>query len=213
MGTGGPVVYVFNFDYRNIMVNIEYSNKLYMSRLERLQSYDTSAEAKGETIMSIVSGAGQVSSVFEQKAEDILADNGIEQLSPDAWYPLSDYLNALEQIDEEVGTDTVTSIGEQIPGEAEWPPGIDSVAEGLESIAQAYEMNHRGNVGSYEVTRLDENAAKVTCQNPYSCALDTGIIRGTAERFSSPVAIVEVDETSTQCREDGGHSCTYEVTW
>lgn len=184
-----------------------------MSRVDRLEEFDGGAEAKGQTIMSIVAGAGEVSTVFEQKAEEILADNGIERLSPEEWYSLRDYLSALDDIDEEIGTDTITAIGEHIPEEAEWPPGVDSVAGGLESIAGAYEMNHRGDVGSYEVEAIDDSSARVTCRNPYSCALDTGIVRGTAEKFSSPVAIVEVEEVGTQCRGEGGDACTYRVSW
>lgn len=184
-----------------------------MTRVDRLEAFDTRADAKGQTIMSIVAGAGEVSAVFEQKAEEILADNGIEQLGPEEWYSLRDYLSALDDIDDEVGTETITAIGEHIPEQAEWPPGVDSVSEGLESIAGAYDMNHQGDVGYYEVESVDDSTARMECHNPYSCALDIGIIRGTAEKFSSPVAIVEVEEVSTRCREDGGDTCTYRVTW
>lgn len=184
-----------------------------MSRTDRLKQFETDAKAKGDTIMSIVNGAGEVSSVFESKARDILADNGIEGLSEGEWYSLADYLSALEQIDDEIGTDTITSIGETIPENAEWPPGVESVIGGLESIAGAYDMNHQGDVGYYEVETADDSTARVECYNPYSCALDEGIVRGTADQFSSPVAIVNVEEVSTRCRDDGGDTCTYEVTW
>lgn len=185
-----------------------------MSRVKRLQSFDTDAEAKGQTIMSIVSGAGEVSSVFESKASDILAENGISNLEPDEWYPLEDYLRALDAIDDEVGSQTIESIGETIPEQAEWPPEVDGPVEGLESVGGAYDMNHRGgDVGFYEVEAIDDSTARVSCENPYSCALDRGILRGTTEKFTGPIAIVNLEEVGDSCRENGGGHCVYELSW
>lgn len=178
------------------------------------EAFDSNVEAKGQTIMSVVEGAGELSTVFRNKAEETLANNGIEDLRADEWYPLGDYLDAFEEISDTVGDKTIVNIGKKIPQNADWPPGVDSVAGGLESISEAYDMNHRGGeYGSYEIEEVGPNEMEVTCQNPYPCDLDTGIIKGAAEEFSPSTAFVDVDERSPRCREDGGDTCVYRVTW
>lgn len=185
-----------------------------MSSVERLRRYDSSAEAKGQTILSIVDSASGVSAVFERKTRDILADNGIEDPDPNEWYPLENYLRALDTIADEVGENTVRQIGKGIPEQAEWPPDVTTAVGGLESVAVAYDMNHRGgNIGGYEVVDTDSNSATVRCENPYSCALDQGIVHGTVDKFADRGAFVRVDESGTDCRTDGGTACTYEVSW
>ncbi|RBI60115.1 hypothetical protein DMJ13_20925 [halophilic archaeon] len=177
-------------------------------------AFDSDVEAKGETIMSVVEGAGELSTVFRNKAEETLANNGIEDLQPDKCYPLQDYLNAFEEISVTVGDKTIVNIGKKIPQNADWPPGVNSVADGLASISEAYDMNHRGGeYGSYEIEEVGPNEMEVTCHNPYPCDLDKGIIKGAAEEFSSSTAFVDVDEQSSHCRQDGGDSCVYRVTW
>ncbi|MFC7081641.1 hypothetical protein [Halorussus caseinilyticus] len=146
--------------------------------------------------------------------QETLAENGIDEPEPDEWYPQQAYLDAFESIVDSVGSRTVTNVGKKIPENADWPPGIDSVAGGLESINEAYQMNHRnGDIGYYAFEKEGDSEGKVFCKNPYPCDFDRGIVTAVVEEFSPEDALVGVEEVSDQCRASGGNECIYQVSW
>lgn len=178
------------------------------------ETYEDGIEVKGATVRSMLAGVSDLSSVFENRMRDTLAQNGIEDPQKDEWYPKQAYLDAFAEIEESIGSQTMTNIGKKIPDNAEWPPGIDSVSAGLDSIDDAYQMNHRGGeIGFYETEQVGDSEVLVTCRNPYPCDFDEGLVTGVAEKFSGSVALVDVTEESNPCRNDGGGACVYRVTW
>jgi hypothetical protein len=178
------------------------------------EAYDPDTEVKGSTVNSLVSAASAVSSVFEKRINDTLAENGIEDVREEEWYSLQACLDTLAEISESIGPQTLASIGKAIPDHADWPPGIDSVSGGLASVGDAYQMNHRkGEIGFYEYEAVGDDEALITCRNPYPCEFDEGLITGVAEKFGEGAAYVDVAEESDTCRSEGGEACVYRVSW
>lgn len=180
----------------------------------QFETFEAGVEVNGQTVTAVVEGAGEVSSVFEDRALEMLAENGIEDPKPDEWYPQQAWLDAFRDISDSIGSQTLRNIGKQIPASADWPPGVDSVAGGLESINDAYHMNHRGgDIGYYEFETVGDKEGKVRCKTPYPCDFDRGIVESVTEEFSPEGAFVDVLEESDQCRDDGGDECVYNVMW
>ena len=187
---------------------------------------NTDVEVNGQTVLSIVDGLGAVKST----ALKILADNGLEDPKPDNWYSQQKWLNAFKAIAEKIGQNTLTVIGKKIPENAQFPPEIDDIHKALGAIDVAYHMNHRLNgevlfnpatgemkegIGHYTYEKIDEKKAKITCDNPYPCAFDLGIIQAMAERFKpedSPYIEVRHDKEGG-CRKENGDTCTYFINW
>jgi hypothetical protein len=177
--------------------------------MAQFKAFESGVEVNGQTVNSFVDG---VPDAFEDKALGILATHDIEAPHPDEWYPQRAWLDAFDEIATEVGTATLTQIGESIPESAEWPPDVDSVTGGLDSIDDAYHMNHRGgDIGHYRVERTGDGEVTVRCNNPYPCAFDEGIVRAVASEFAD--GYPAVTEVGNECRSDGGDECVYEVTW
>lgn len=182
--------------------------------MAQFEVFDENVEANGQAIQSMVEGVGELSSVFEKRMKETLSENGIDDPQPGEWYSQQAYLDSFEEVADSIGSQTLTNIGKKIPENAEWPPGIDSVAGGLESIDEAYQMNHRGGeIGHYEFENTGSSEGLVYCKNPYPCDLDRGIVVGVAEKFSPDEALVDIEEESDQCRESGGDECVYRVSW
>ncbi|USZ67034.1 hypothetical protein NGM10_09860 [Halorussus salilacus] len=180
----------------------------------QFETFDDGVEAKGQTIKSMLAGAGDLSSVFEKRMNEMLAENGIEDLQADEWYSNQAYLDSFEAVADSIGEQTVANIGKKIPENAEWPPGIDSVSAGLESIDDAYQMNHRGGeIGYYDFELTGDSEGEIACKNPYPCAMDEGLVTAVAEKFSAEGALVEVEEVGDSCRASGGEECVYRVSW
>lgn len=176
--------------------------------MPQFEAYDHTVEVNGQTVLAFVDG---VPNGFEDKAREVLADNGIESPTPGNWYSQQTLLDAFAQLSTEVGPATVTKIGEAIPENAEWPAEVDTVVGALESIDDAYYANHRGGrIGHYDAERVDAERLRVRCDNPYPCAFDEGIVRAVAAEFVE-FGAPRVHEVGEECRADGGEACVYEV--
>ncbi|MFB6193863.1 MAG: hypothetical protein ABEI75_02250, partial [Halobaculum sp.] len=171
--------------------------------MELFEAPDRDAQVRGAAIVSVLEG---VPAAFESRAERILADHGIENLDPEGWYAMQSYLDAYRTIVEEIGEVTLRQIGRTTPETAEWPPGVETPLDALQSIDDAYRMNHRGEgIGSYDVTETAEGA-RVVSRTPYPCEYEVALVKGTAERFADgPV-------TATPTAEDGTR-CVFDVSW
>jgi hypothetical protein len=177
--------------------------------MAQYEALDDDVEVNGQTVLAFIDG---VPSAFEDKSEYILERNGIENPKPDTWHPQQAWLDAFAEIAENVGENTLSNIGESIPENADWPPGVSTVEAGVESIDDAYHMNHRGgDIGHYHSETVGENEVRVRCTNPYPCAFDQGIVDATAAQFAD--GYVRVEEVGEECRSESGEECVYRVTW
>lgn len=188
-------------------------------------AFNNKVEVNGRTILSVLDGMKG----FESTAEKFLAENGIMQVDPNGWYLQQDWLNAFQKIASAIGSKTLTNIGSTVPEHAEWPPDIDNMEAALQSIDIAYHMNHRLNnellfnvqtgqmkegIGHYHYNKTSEREIRITCNNPYPCDFDKGLIKAVATRFKPADAKLKFAEhIATGCRNKGQDQCTYVITW
>lgn len=197
----------------------------------QFKSLEPGIEVNGMTVYSIVDGFR----VMKNTPEKILMDRGIGsrdtagkyQLDRGGWYAQQDWLDAFREIAESLGDRVLHQIGLKIPANAKFPPGMKTIHEAIRLIDVAYHMNHRKNgkvmvdqntgemtdgIGHYGCTcAQDELPLVVTCDNPYPCAFDRGVITAVAKRLQ-PLAQIAHDDQKP-CRKTGGNSCTYLVRW
>ena len=163
-------------------------------------------------------------------ALEILAQNGIQDPQRDGWYLQQSWLNAFKAIAEKIGPNTLYNIGTKIPENAKWPPHVDTIDKALASIDIAYHMNHqienevlfnpnngqmKEGIGHYGFELLNENKAKMVCDNPYPCDFDRGIITNTAVIFNKSGNQYPrvLHDDSGSCRKKGHNACNYIVSW
>jgi hypothetical protein len=178
----------------------------------QFKTFAPGAEVTGESIFAMTEALGP----FRRAGLKILADHGLGEPQPGKWYSYQAYMDALKEISEKFGRKTLESIGLKLPDTAKWPANVDSIEKALASIDGAYRLNVRGDAeGYYRFEKTGARAGKMTCHNPRSCDLDTGLITGTARKFKpADSAMVRVTHDDTQpCRAKGADSCTFVVTW
>ena len=155
-------------------------------------AFDRDVEINGRTVLAIVEeGMGRFSETYRERAVTALAEEGISEPAADEWYPQQAWLNAFETIADELQPHVLDRLGEQLPEIADWPNEFEAVPDGLRSIDEAYQRNHRGGeIGHYRFEKTGPQAGEVTCYNPYPCPFDRGLIRGVAKRYAPMDAFV-----------------------
>jgi hypothetical protein len=189
------------------------------------KTYEEGIEVMGQTIGATLDGMR----VIGWLAEDILSSVGLGDvvLDENHWYPQQEWLDAFKLIAGRTGDATLRQIGKTIIENAALPP-MSSIEEALEGIDIAYHMNHRNakgqvlfdpsrpnpmleGIGHYAYQKVpDENKAIMTCDNPYPCAFDMGIVIAFVQRFDKRAKIHHDDD---ECRMKGDNACKYIVTW
>jgi hypothetical protein len=142
------------------------------------------------------------------------------------WFPLETWLTVLDVVFKEIGPNALFTLGTRIMENPKFPSWIRDIDSAIEAIDVAYHRSHRKNgammyddvsgqmlegIGHY-LARRTPGAQKieVTCDTPYLCEVDFGIVTGTARKFEPKARIVH---GTGRCRHDGGAACTYAVTW
>ena len=183
--------------------------------MAQYEAFEPDVEVHGQTILTVVDDAlARFSEEYRRLALEALAENGVDDPAPDEWYPQQAWLNTVEAIAEAMEPHILDRLGEQIPDVGEWPSGVSGVEEGFAAIDEAYRMNHRGgDIGFYRFERVDDQTGEMTCQNPYPCPFDRGLVRAVARENAPVEAFVFVEEPGETCRRDGDDTCTYTVSW
>lgn len=123
---------------------------------------------------------------FGSLINGIFRKYGIDLSSDQKWFPIQSYLDTTNEISETFGNATMFYIGSNVIKEAMWPPNILSLEQGLNTIDEAYHMNHRGNadIGGYTARKVNDHHYIVRCHTPYPYYVDMGIIKGVCKKFS-----------------------------
>ncbi|HUK67092.1 MAG TPA: hypothetical protein VLV17_09715 [Anaeromyxobacteraceae bacterium] len=180
--------------------------------MAQFKAFSPKVEVNGETVHAIVDGMG----AFKAKALALLTEHGIPDPKPSAWYSQQAWLDAFKAIATSIGPATLFAIGQKIPANAKFPPGLDSIEKALTSVDRAYRANHRGgDIGSYRAEECGPKSVKMVCENPYPCEFDHGLVTAVAQRFKpAGTIVVKVNhDPKAPCRKHGADSCTYLVSW
>lgn len=183
--------------------------------MTQYEPFDPAVQVHGRTILAVVDDAlARFSEDHRRRAREALAENGVEDPDRDQWYPQTAWLATVGTIAEELEPHILDRLGEQLPDVAEWPRGPIDVEDGLRSIDEAYQRNHRGGaIGEYRFEPVGDQRGEVHCRTPYPCEFDRGLIRAVAQRYAPVESFVFVEERGDHCRRDGDDACSYTVHW
>lgn len=112
----------------------------------------------------------------------------LADLRPDKFVLVQHWLDALKEIQHAVGNDKLRAVGRAIVENADFPPHFADAESMLLASDEIYQLNHRGEVGRYDVVRLPDSRIRVRCETPYPRMFEWGVIEGMTKnnKFSHP---------------------------
>jgi hypothetical protein len=153
---------------------------------------------------------------FKGRGEKVvLRSFGMESFptDPEATFSLAAFLHAMRELQNQFGPPFMRKIGSFIYDNAVFQPGLDTLEKLMAGTDVAYNMNHvngAGRIGSYQWTRTGERQGVMSCDSPYPCAFDLGILESVAARFEKEGRVKHVEGP---CRKQQGDECSYIVEW
>jgi hypothetical protein len=165
------------------------------------------ALVSGGNILAMLAAMG----AFRKMAEQLLAERGITDVSPEALYPLAPCAEVLHELETKIGPNAVFRIGKEIPNHIQLPPGLDSFDKVVASFGPAFALNHRnaGNGGiDHEIT--GPGTATIVSGTPYPCDFDRGVILGFFQVLLH-VAVHHQHDASL-CKKRGAAVCVHYVS-
>lgn len=183
-----------------------------MSPVPMSRSRTREAEVQGQALDAVVTAVSALAPATRMRVRSILADEGVLHVAPGDWYPLDEYLDALDAIESAAGASVLRRVGMQLPIITDDAADGADPAATLRGLDDAYAAAHRGpDAGGFAFELTGATAGHVVSTTPYPDHFDQGLLEATfADRNGS-----EVYARVTPARGFGqrGSDTTYDVEW
>lgn len=167
-------------------------------------------EVTGTVIGAVTKGIEQLPVETREPAQAILQTHNLEAADSEDWYPLADFVAAIDEVHELVDEQAVHALGQRIARAVTFPADADDVPPALDALDDVFGAQHRGgNAGGYSFRQIGAEDGRIECQTPYPCAFDRGVVEGAAVAHAD--GFVCVSEVGA-CQSDDSR-CTYDVSW
>ena len=161
----------------------------------------------GGNILAMLAAMG----AFRKLAEQLLAERGIDKVSPDGWYSLADCAAVLHALELRIGPNAVFRVGKEIPNHIQLPPGLDSFEKVAGCFAPAFALNHRNaDSGGIDHEMTSPDSATIVSGTPYPCDFDRGVILGFFQTLLQLTP--EYQHDSLLCKKRGAAVCVHYVS-
>lgn len=171
--------------------------------------------------------------LFPSLVQKLLVTHGLlrpgetaEGVAADRWFPLEVWLGVHTAIRDEIGPNALFTACTRILSNPSFPAGIRDIDGALHAIDIAYHRSHRKagvpmfdpatsamteGIGHYRARRVPPaRIIEITSDSVYPCEADFGIVTRLATQFE---ARANIAHDPGRCRNNGGASCIYLVTW
>ena len=168
-------------------------------------------QIRGTAVRTIPTAIEAACGFFETRTDAHLGEYGLTDSSPQAWYDVTDYVAVVEDLLDSTGQHTVRRIGKALAHAMVWDREVEGLGDALATLEDAYYRLHRGTVGGYRFERTGAESGRLGCETPYPVALEQGVLRGLAQRFTE-TGFITTDRLTPERRGDLS-VVTFDVEW
>lgn len=177
------------------------------------------AEVQGRALDAVVTAVSSFAPATRMRVQSILADADILHVSPEEWYPLDVYVDALDDIEVAVGAAVLWRAGMQLVSGPTDRDGRESstagftpdTASAVDHLDDTYTTVHRGRlIGGYEFRPHGSDQGVVVSTTPYPDHFDRGVLDAA---FRDPDGQVFVQVATRDGFGEFGAETTFDVRW
>lgn len=183
--------------------------------MPKYEAFGPDAEVLGQNVLAFVECTNS------DNIRPFLERHGLDEIDPERWYPMQDFLDVLNDMENEVGGAAAldfVSIGLQLIETAVFPPEVDELS--LEEIMlgwnESYQLNNRGaHIGDFDTELVVDKHLKITTRIPYPDDYNYGVFYGAAKRWlpeNTPFTVY-YDEEAPRRDIDGSQSTIVHIEW
>ena len=173
------------------------------------------SQISGAYVTAFVASSGSVSPVFEKKARETLADNGITDPEESDWYDNEQFGDALSEIVDKAGEKTVEQAGREMVKITDDIVEQESVGAGLEVFTSQHDAIHqpsgREAAGVVEYERLAEDHYRIAAAGEgyeYPASLTKGAATETIRQTGGRTRL-DVEDV----RPEGDEVFAFDISW
>jgi len=150
---------------------------------------------------------------MDERVNPILNKYGLLSPSEKTWHAHRDVLQMIREVasgNNDCDLYSTGAIVQACLGLSDIKGGVNMA---LAAVDDQYQSTHRGpDAGGYQLLKWKCGTISVTCDNPYPCEFDRGMLESLLKRFA-PSGIVPdiVHDHDARCRDLGDHACTYKI--
>lgn len=171
-------------------------------------------EVLGQVLIALLQNLRQKDGV------SFLQKYGIEDIDPEAWYPLQVYLDVFNDIMKfnpgEASANFVSS-GMQVIDTAVFPPDFDSLpfVDIMRNFNAAYRLNNRGpEIGEMVAEFVDDKHVQIVSTIPMPDDFNYGVLYAAARRFLPPgTSFTVYYDPEIRARDQGGDVTITHIRW
>jgi hypothetical protein len=178
-----------------------------------MAEYDPESEVEGRYPLATVESAGEVSPVFERKANELFTEH-LGELDGDRWYLTQDVVNAYEELVNEVGEATMRQGGKESAKAVPWPPEVETPMDGFAALTEMHQEAYRASdmeypAGRYTFESTGNNSAHVGISTDYPLPVSNaeGVFVGVVQSLSNSQP--KIEETQPKDHE----RAAFEIEW
>lgn len=170
-------------------------------------AFDPSIEINGRTASAFLTN------ILTDDMAPILPKHGLNQINPDAWYPVQSILDAMSDIADQIGTtSSLVSIGIAAGelGTETLPPAVQAMSLGdfFVQYEKIYQTRHRGGDSGYmRVAQPEANHIVLHARTPYPDDVMYGVIYAYTRFFLNKAGksfVVRYDQENPR-KDDGAY--------
>lgn len=150
--------------------------------------------------------------IRRDQIDHILQAHQFDVLDVNAWYPITEWLAVLTEIerDQATMTENLVAIGLKYIETSLSPGELDSFDDALIALNDAYQLNHRaGYVGEFSIVIYGPGKIEVIDNTPYPEDFIYGLIYGTARQYEHHDAFPTIERLYA----DEDDTPAYSITW
>jgi hypothetical protein len=130
---------------------------------------------------------------------------------PEAWYPIDELVEALEQLGRKLGADSLRKVGQSIFNAGPARSVKDSVRSAhalLHGFDRLYHRTNRGiDIGGWAVLQFEPGKAILEKTSPHHCSMEEGIVDAALRTINTPSTIHQ-----SACLRAGADACRFVIT-